>query len=170
MLRMIEYFRGVLFLTTNRVTAFDPAFQTRITAALKYTALEEEGRSEIWKNLITLAGCADDLCPDAGGTGDVDPSELGKHTLNGRSVKNALRLALAMAQAEAKAAAKNAANEVGAAEARQGQENKDEDGAVVSAVGGGGRIKGRLRQGPLMETVAMCLQFGNDLDGVVAEE
>jgi SpoVK/Ycf46/Vps4 family AAA+-type ATPase len=34
-LRMVEYFAGVLFLTTNRVASFDPAFQTRITVALR---------------------------------------------------------------------------------------------------------------------------------------
>ena len=38
MLRMIEYFRGILILTTNRVSSFDPAFQTRITAAVKVCA------------------------------------------------------------------------------------------------------------------------------------
>lgn len=31
MLRLVEYFSGVLFLTSNRVESLDPAFKTRIT-------------------------------------------------------------------------------------------------------------------------------------------
>ncbi|KAH9931588.1 uncharacterized protein B0H18DRAFT_1208895 [Fomitopsis serialis] len=35
-LRHVEYYRGILFLTTNRVTAFDPAFLSRIHIALHF--------------------------------------------------------------------------------------------------------------------------------------
>ena len=56
MLRLIEYFQGVLFLTTNRVRSFDPAFQTRITVALKYKSLDENAREKVWKNLLGAAG------------------------------------------------------------------------------------------------------------------
>lgn len=38
-LRMLEYFNGILFLTTNRVMSFDPAFQSRIHMALKVSLL-----------------------------------------------------------------------------------------------------------------------------------
>lgn len=38
-LRLLEYFQGILFLTTNRVATFDDAFQSRIHIALRVSAL-----------------------------------------------------------------------------------------------------------------------------------
>lgn len=43
MLRLLEYHPGILFLTTNRVRTFDPAFESRVTVALKYDSLSPEG-------------------------------------------------------------------------------------------------------------------------------
>jgi hypothetical protein len=131
MLRMIEYFQGVLFLTTNRVETFDPAFQTRITAAIKYHPLGTDARIEVWKNLILASG--HEKCLILNG-GDVDPSILGTYELNGRSIKNALRLALSLAKAEA-------------------VENGDTSGETAV-----------LRQKPLIETVEMCVQFSTDMN------
>ena len=48
-LRSLEYFRGILFLTTNRVGSFDDAFISRIHVALHYKKLSEEYRAKIWK-------------------------------------------------------------------------------------------------------------------------
>ena len=93
MLRMLERFAGVLFLTTNRVQTFDPAFQTRITAAIRYDNLDADSRTAVWRNLIEASGA---ICDD-----DVDPVALGKYPLNGRVIKNALRLSLALAWSEA---------------------------------------------------------------------
>ena len=39
MLRVVEYFKGVLFLTSNRVDEMDPAFKTRITLAFAMSSL-----------------------------------------------------------------------------------------------------------------------------------
>ncbi|KAK3694245.1 hypothetical protein B0T22DRAFT_65433 [Podospora appendiculata] len=47
-LRALEYYRGVLFLTTNRVEAFDSAFTSRIHVALHYRRLNDEDRKRIW--------------------------------------------------------------------------------------------------------------------------
>lgn len=47
-LRALEYYRGVLFLTTNRVEAFDDAFTSRIHVALHYKRLGDEERQRIW--------------------------------------------------------------------------------------------------------------------------
>lgn len=98
MLRLIEYFSGTLILTTNRATVFDPALQTRITVALKYDELTESGRSEVWRNLICNSGHSSDLKENGG---DVDVDELAKHNMNGRNIKNALRLSLALASLNA---------------------------------------------------------------------
>ncbi|TGZ83324.1 hypothetical protein EX30DRAFT_370338 [Ascodesmis nigricans] len=51
-LRLLEYFQGILFLTTNRVETFDDAFQSRIHVALRYTDLKTSAKSAIWKMFI----------------------------------------------------------------------------------------------------------------------
>ena len=48
-LRVLEYFTGVLFLTTNRVGAFDEAFKSRIHISLYYPPLDAEKTWSIWK-------------------------------------------------------------------------------------------------------------------------
>ncbi|RYC56990.1 hypothetical protein CHU98_g9218, partial [Xylaria longipes] len=49
-LRALEYYRGVLFLTTNRVQTFDAAFTSRIHVALHYGPLTNTDRERIWSN------------------------------------------------------------------------------------------------------------------------
>src|SRR5215469_1012859 len=49
-LRALEYFRGILFITTNRVGTFDDAFISRIHVALYYPPLVDRDRVLIWEN------------------------------------------------------------------------------------------------------------------------
>lgn len=51
---MIEYFEGILFLTSNRATAFDEAFKSRIHLTIQFPELAPEKRAQIWKNLINF--------------------------------------------------------------------------------------------------------------------
>jgi len=53
-LRVLEYYDGILILTTNRVGTFDEAFKSRIQLVVHYPALNEEGRYEIWLNFINV--------------------------------------------------------------------------------------------------------------------
>jgi hypothetical protein len=94
MLRLLEYYRGILFLTTNRVESIDPAFQSRVHCALKYNALNEECRLAIWSDILQHAGI-----DDAAKSG-IDVSALAAHSLNGRQIKNVLQLALALCRHE----------------------------------------------------------------------
>ncbi|KAK7453484.1 hypothetical protein VKT23_011761 [Stygiomarasmius scandens] len=55
-LRLLEYHRGVHFLTTNRIAAFDPAFMSRISIAIKYPELDQSSRFTVWSNFFQLAG------------------------------------------------------------------------------------------------------------------
>lgn len=93
MLRLVEYFKGVLFLTSNRVDSLDPAFKTRITLALRYDTLDEQARNQIWINLLETSGFG-----EAVKSGLIDTRELAKHVLNGREIKNSIRLAMALAE------------------------------------------------------------------------
>ena len=47
-LRRLEYFRGLLFLTTNRVGQIDDAFLSRVTVVLQYDHLTDDTRKKIW--------------------------------------------------------------------------------------------------------------------------
>jgi hypothetical protein len=92
MLRLVEYFKGVLFLTSNRVDRLDPAFKTRITLALRYDSLDQAAREKVWLNLLGASGFADSVKD-----GSIVTAELAKYELNGREIKNAIRLGMALA-------------------------------------------------------------------------
>jgi len=51
-LRALDYFQGILFLTTNRVGHFDEAFMSRIHLSLSYKKLDDNARNHIWDNLF----------------------------------------------------------------------------------------------------------------------
>jgi SpoVK/Ycf46/Vps4 family AAA+-type ATPase len=54
-LRALEYYKGILFLTTNRVGTFDDAFISRIHVSLHYRNLSHSDRVKIWnKNFERL--------------------------------------------------------------------------------------------------------------------
>ncbi|KAJ3117474.1 hypothetical protein HK098_006246 [Nowakowskiella sp. JEL0407] len=89
MLRLLEYHPGILFLTTNRVTEFDPAFESRVTVALKYEKLSVDARIQVWRNLIARVPIK---------VGEINYEALGEHDMNGRQINNAVRLALALAE------------------------------------------------------------------------
>lgn len=106
-LRALEYYRGVLFLTTNRVESFDPAFTSRIHVALHYQRLGDAERTRIWANNF------DRLERDSAGKVYVTPSarefvfdrrsggEVNGLRWNGREIRNALQTAVALAETEA---------------------------------------------------------------------
>jgi SpoVK/Ycf46/Vps4 family AAA+-type ATPase len=48
-LQAIEYYDGVLFLTTNRIGTFDEAFLSRINA-LYYGDFSDSDRKRVWNN------------------------------------------------------------------------------------------------------------------------
>ncbi|KAL6043367.1 Mitochondrial sorting-like protein [Balamuthia mandrillaris] len=91
-LRKLEYHQGVLFLTTNRVKCFDPAFNSRISVAIKYPDLEEEARAEVWKNLLSNNTTNSDLAKGS--------QELAKYPMNGRQIRSTIRLAMALARSQ----------------------------------------------------------------------
>lgn len=88
-LRVLEYFQGIMFLTTNRVKNFDRAFHSRISIALNYGELNKETRIKVWTNLL-----------DAANVSNMDIDKLSSHELNGRQIKNAIRISMALAEEE----------------------------------------------------------------------
>lgn len=94
-LRLLEYFQGILFLTTNRVETFDDAFQSRIHVALRYGDLTTKARRTVWLQFIEMCR-AQNGC-EVAVFSDKDLDSLSRHQLNGRQIKNIVRTAQALA-------------------------------------------------------------------------
>ncbi|KAL4932090.1 ATP-binding protein [Aspergillus undulatus] len=106
-LRVLEYFSGVIILTTNRVGEFDEAFRSRIHVCLYYPKLEERETKEIWeKNIQRIK--------QSGLNMDIEDKKI-RHFAdehwqrnferptrrwNGRQIKNAFQTAIALANWE----------------------------------------------------------------------
>ncbi|KAI1439675.1 P-loop containing nucleoside triphosphate hydrolase protein [Annulohypoxylon stygium] len=86
-LTMLEYYQGVLMLTTNRTRGIDPAFESRIDIILTTGNLSQDARRKIWSNFIkTLPSESVDLS-----LSDFD--SLSKWLVNGRQIKTAVKTA-----------------------------------------------------------------------------
>ncbi|KEF53265.1 uncharacterized protein A1O9_10713 [Exophiala aquamarina CBS 119918] len=95
----MEYYQGILFLTTNRAEDFDPAFLSRIHVTVEYPPLTAERRANVWRNL------AEKMMRDSSLSGKDDEiwATLGRdYIMNGREIKNALRTAHCLAKEENK--------------------------------------------------------------------
>ncbi|KAJ6094527.1 hypothetical protein N7467_002040 [Penicillium canescens] len=94
-LRLLEYFQGILFLTTNRVETFDDAFQSRIHVALRYGDLTSKAKRSIWKMFLERVRAIEGV--HIASFSEEDYDMLSRHTLNGRQIKNSVRTAQALA-------------------------------------------------------------------------
>ncbi|OAL57158.1 P-loop containing nucleoside triphosphate hydrolase protein [Pyrenochaeta sp. DS3sAY3a] len=99
-LRMLEYYEGILILTSNRVGIFDEAFRSRIHIALHYEDLKPRARKQIWLNFLTRLEDSD----EGGGVEEIKArvDELARHQLNGREIRNAISTARQLASYEGK--------------------------------------------------------------------
>ena len=91
-LRVLEYYEGILFLTSNRVATFDDAFKSRIHVPLKYNDLTVESRKQIWKNFLSK------LKGEYAGMDEAGYESLAQAEINGRQIKNVIRTAKSLAQ------------------------------------------------------------------------
>jgi hypothetical protein len=91
-LRVLEYYEGILFLTTNRIETFDRAFKSRIHLAIHYPKLSEETRKSLWHSFLARAS------PESAAsliyTGELDV--FAREDLNGRQIRNVVRTAHAL--------------------------------------------------------------------------
>lgn len=90
-LRLMEYYRGILVLTTNRIQAFDEAFHSRIHISLHYSPLTAEAREQIWRTFAAK------MEPDVIDLSDEDYKVFAKSELNGREIKCSLGSCQALA-------------------------------------------------------------------------
>ncbi|KAH8887911.1 P-loop containing nucleoside triphosphate hydrolase protein [Thozetella sp. PMI_491] len=109
-LRVLEYYSGILFLTTNRVGAFDDAFRSRIHLQLYYPRLDKEQSYKVWQTNIrrVLKQLNKYRARD-----DIPEIRLNKKKIlrfaeanyedlqwNGRQIQNAFQTAVALADFE----------------------------------------------------------------------
>lgn len=83
-LRLLDYYRGLLFLTTNRAEVLDEAVLSRVMLRLEYPHLNAETRYAIWKTMFQTAMLT------------TEPELLRTVSgidLNGRQIRNLTRLA-----------------------------------------------------------------------------
>jgi SpoVK/Ycf46/Vps4 family AAA+-type ATPase len=105
-LRVLEYYDGILILTSNCVGTFDAASKSRIQLSLPYPKLQEADRLQIWTNFIEHIESL--TCSRTTSLGiesaeiNNNLHELAKEELNGREIRNAVSTArqLAMSRNE----------------------------------------------------------------------
>jgi SpoVK/Ycf46/Vps4 family AAA+-type ATPase len=91
-LRILEYYEGILFLTTNRVDNIDAAFQSRIHISMQYNELSTSSRRHVWNNFLTASSKS-----KKHGLSDEDLDKLADYMMNGREIKNVLKTAQLLA-------------------------------------------------------------------------
>jgi len=120
-LRELEYYRGIIFLTTNLYSTIDSAFRSRVSLHLLFNALTPESRMLIWRKFLDRLPPAPQAStqveedkpaptaekkPDGGESApaaaeadevvpqitDEDIKELASWQLNGREIKTAVKL------------------------------------------------------------------------------
>ncbi|KAK3994205.1 ATPase [Cladorrhinum sp. PSN332] len=102
-LRALEFYDGILFLTTNRVGAFDDAFISRVHVQLYFPEFTDEQRQLVWKTFT------DKLARERGNyiRLNIDAkeyirgAEMRAVEWNGREIRNALQTAVALAEYDA---------------------------------------------------------------------
>jgi AAA+ superfamily predicted ATPase len=85
-LRVLEYYRGVLFMTTNRGTSVDDAIVSRVTARFHYRQPSEGEQAQLWRVLSEqnkIALCESEILRIVGAM----------PKMTGRDIKNILKLA-----------------------------------------------------------------------------
>ncbi|KAJ6020068.1 hypothetical protein N7522_000143 [Penicillium canescens] len=95
-LRKLEYYQGILFLTSNRGIQFDDAILSRIHLTIEYENLTREFRRDLWSIFLSKACTMQ-------GPALVEEYELRRLetlTLNGREIKNIAAIAHALAEAD----------------------------------------------------------------------
>ncbi|MCJ1308633.1 hypothetical protein MMC25_002286 [Agyrium rufum] len=151
-LRSMEYYRGILFLTTNRVGHMDPAIMSRVHVVLKYNPLNDDQRKKIWKQFVEkLEKDREDIYIDDRAWQYITAESTMKRVVwNGREIRNAFQTAVALAEYDANAE-------------RSAADGTNLD-AVTSPRSGVARPKVNLRKKHFQQVVEMSYDFKNWFD------
>ncbi|CAG8040905.1 unnamed protein product [Penicillium salamii] len=92
-LRLLEYYRGIMFMTTNRASSIDSAFQSRIHLTLHYPELDSVAKERIWRQFTSQLERDETLTDDT-------YLQLAKRPMNGRQIKNTVKISALLAHKE----------------------------------------------------------------------
>jgi SpoVK/Ycf46/Vps4 family AAA+-type ATPase len=93
-LRKLEYYQGILLLTTNRLDSVDPAFRSRIHFCFHYLDLDDQARGLVWQTFLTKAAAKGDVRIEIS---DEERKLLAGRRFNGRQIKNIVSVSRAYA-------------------------------------------------------------------------
>ncbi|KUI62527.1 ATPase family AAA domain-containing protein 3 [Cytospora mali] len=99
-LRCIEYYRGFLFLTTNRVGHFDDALISRIHVIIRYDNLGEKERNKIWTQFFDKLSDERENFRIMGRAKAyvLEDDIMRRMEWNGREIRNVFQTAVALAE------------------------------------------------------------------------
>jgi len=118
-LRKMEYFGGLLFLTTNRIDTMDEAFMSRVHVVMGFEKLSDNTRVSIWSSFFKKlrSEMKEIRVSDEAEQYVLNDPEIVGMDWNGREIRNAFQTAIALAEYEAS----------------ERENYKEEDGIVVDA-------------------------------------
>lgn len=87
-LRLLEYYQGCMFLTTNRVATFDLAFKSRIDLIIDYPKLNPSAKKQIWQTFVRPS---EEFPNNKSTITDEELDVLAKIDINGREIKNLVK-------------------------------------------------------------------------------
>jgi SpoVK/Ycf46/Vps4 family AAA+-type ATPase len=103
-LRELEYFKGIIFLTTNLYDTIDSAFRSRVSLHLLFTSLTPDARESVWRKFLArlptpveVKGAGEvkngkEPANEDNHLTDDDLKELSMWSLNGREIKTAVKM------------------------------------------------------------------------------
>lgn len=98
-LHALEFYDGLLFLTTNRVGTFDDAIMSRVHIQMFYPDLKSEQRYTVWNNFIhKLEAERPSMQVKYAVKEYLRSSEMKDFEMNGREIRNAFQTAVALAE------------------------------------------------------------------------
>ena len=130
-LRALEYYNGILILTTRRIVTFDEAVKSRVQLALLFPPLGPQERKKVWRNFLRLVQKEDEVEQNLG--------KLAEIAMNGRQIRDTFKTALQLALQEKKSLAyshiETALKGVAHSEyAKDAHENDEEERASATLV------------------------------------
>ena len=101
LLRVLEYYQGIMILTTNRITSLDVAVQSRIHLAIRYEDLSGDQKKDIFEMFLNQLNKQEPESIDDRKSIDEWVGEYGiAAKLNGRQIRNVISSALALARSK----------------------------------------------------------------------
>jgi SpoVK/Ycf46/Vps4 family AAA+-type ATPase len=90
-LRELEYFQGIIFLTTNLYSTIDAAFRSRVNIHLLFSPLPFASRLVLWRKFLSRLPASDKVPNPLSHLQEKELEQLGRWELNGREIKNAIK-------------------------------------------------------------------------------